>query len=174
MLWLTHQYKVGLSGTVSYPGFGHTSHLCVYLCVHLQSHVNAFLPHPSLVQSFVGSLWNGPSQAASMSSTVSCSTCIASPMWSCWWATLTCTVTYCPSTMTTITTRPSPQPTLYSGCSSRGKVCTEEVFGQSVPSFHLFAWLHLLCIGNANTVISIEKHSLEICDRLLTIAVTEL
>lgn len=91
-------------------------HLCIY--------ANICLPHPSLVQSFVGSLWTGRSRAALMSSMASSNTFIASPMWSCWWDMLMCMATCCPLTMTTTTTKPSPQPTLYSGCSCRGKVST--------------------------------------------------
>lgn len=98
----------------------------VYLFVPLCSHVFTCLSRPSLVQSFVGSLWIGRSRAALMSFMASCSMCIASPMWSCWWAMLMCTATCCPSTMMTTTTRPSPQPALYSGCSCRGKVRTEQ------------------------------------------------
>lgn len=81
--------------------------------------------HPSLVQSFVGSLWIGRSRAALMSSTASYSMCIASPMWSYWLAMLMCMATCCPSTMTTTITRPSPLPALSSGCSCRGKVRTQ-------------------------------------------------
>lgn len=92
----------------------------------------ACLLHPSLVQSFVGSRWIGRSRAALMSSTASCSTFIVSPMWSCWWATPTCTATSYQSTTMTTTIKPSPLPALYSGCSCRGKVSTEEVFEQRV------------------------------------------
>lgn len=92
----------------------------------------AFLLHSSLVQSFVGSPWIDRSRDALMSSTASCSMSIASPTWSCWWATLTCTVTCCPSTTMTTTTKPSPLRALCSGCFCRGKVSTEEVFEQRV------------------------------------------
>lgn len=107
-------------------------HALVCICLCDCAHVYTHLSHPSLVQSFVGSLWIGQSRADLMSSMASCSMCIASPMWSCWWAMLMCTVTCCPSTMMTTTTRPYPLPALYSGCSCRGKVSTEKVFEQRV------------------------------------------
>lgn len=87
---------------------------------------------PSLVQSFVGSRWSARNRAASMSSTASCSTCITSPTWSCWWATPTSTATCCPSTMMITTTKPSQPPAPCSDCSCRGKVSMEEVMEQRV------------------------------------------
>lgn len=100
-------------------------HTCVFLFVWLCWCLFTLLFRLSLVQSFVGSPWIGQSRAALMSFMASYSMCIASPMWSCWWATQTCTATCCPSTMMTTTTRPSPLPVLYSGCSCRGRVSTE-------------------------------------------------
>ncbi len=103
------------------------------------------LLHPSLVQSFVGSHWIGRSRDALMSFTASCSTFIVSLMWSCWWATLMCMVTFCPSTMMTTTIKPSPLPVLYSGCSCRGKVSTI-----NTSSFFLFVSSVLFFCGDTN------------------------
>ena len=113
------------------------------------AHMSASLLHPSSVQSFVGSHWIGRSRAVSMSSTASCSMCIASPTWSSWWATPTSTETCCPSTMTITTTKPSPWPALYSDCSCRGQVSSEEVFEQ-IATFHPFVKSALLYCGYTN------------------------
>lgn len=128
--------------------------VCFYSCAC----VCACLVHPSLVQSFVGSRWIGRSQVALMSSTASCSMFIASPMWSCWWGTPTCTATCCPSTMTTTTTKPSPPPALYSGYSCRGKVSTMEVFAEST-SLHLFVTTDRFWNGNTNKDLVLALNS---------------
>lgn len=131
-LLITHKSLMLCASTISHGIFN--SHVISFsltpVCVSMivLTCVRACLLNPSLVQSFVGSHWIDRSRVALMSSMASCSMSIAFPMWSCWWATLTCTATCCPSTMMTTTIKPSPLPALYSGCSCRGKVSTEEVF----------------------------------------------